>query len=200
MKIKTIVTDVGGVLVRTIDYSRRHVWETKLQLKPGQLSKEIYKVEPADLATIGKIKDKAIWNDIKKRFSLSEADLVQLKLDFYAGDRLNTKFYTYLQHLHRDYTIAILSNAWLSGREIYSEKYHLDKIVDQMILSAEEGLIKPYKKIFQLTILRLEVKPEEILFIDDSLENIKAAKAVGMHTIHFQSTDETITKMKKLLN
>lgn len=199
MIIKAIVVDVGGVLVQTVDYSRRHVWETKLHLEPGELSRQIYKVEPADLATIGKVKDKDIWSDIKKRFSLSEAELVQLKLDFYAGDRLNTAFYTFVQTLHKKYTTAILSNAWLSGRKIFTEKYHLDKIVDQMIISAEEGMVKPHKNIYLLTLLRLNLEPHEVLYIDDGLTNITAAKKVGMHTIQFTSNEETIKKMKEIL-
>jgi epoxide hydrolase-like predicted phosphatase len=200
MKIKAVVVDVGGVLVQTLDYSRRHFWEEKLHLAPGQLGKEIYKVEPADLATIGKVKDEDIWLDIKKRFELSEANLVQIKLDFSAGDRLNTGFYTFMQKVHKQYTTALLSNAWLGARESYTEKYHLDKIVDQMIISAEEGMRKPHKNIFLLTLLRLDLKPDEVLFIDDAADNIAGAKKVGIHTVQFIDTRQVIEDMTKILS
>lgn len=199
MKIKAVIVDVGGVLVQTLDYSRRHFWEEKLHLKPGQLGKEVYTVEPADLATLGKVKDEDIWLDIKKRFSLSEANLVQVKLDFSAGDRLNTAFYTYMQKVHSKYTTALLSNAWLGAREAYTEKYHLDKIVDQMIISAEEGMRKPHKNIFKLTLLRLDLKPDQVLFIDDAKDNIAAAKKIGMHVVQFVDTKQTIAAMTELL-
>lgn len=42
-------------------------------------------------------------------------------------------------------------------------------------------------------------KPEEILFVDDSLSNIEAAKTAGLQTIHFQSNAQFFSELRKLL-
>lgn len=199
--ITALILDVGGVLVKTHDISGRLKWEKRLQLYPGGLAKEIYEKQPGEMATIGKIQDSVIWESIQNKFRLTEGEREQLHRDFFAGDVLNTKFYTYLKQLQPRYPSVILSNAWWNSRDIYTQRYHLDEIVDSMIISAEEGMRKPDPKIFALALQRLQdKKPSEVLFIDDDVANIEAAHALGMHTIRFTNTDTVIEEMEKMIS
>ncbi|MBA3724084.1 MAG: HAD-IA family hydrolase [Candidatus Levybacteria bacterium] len=197
--IKAIVVDVGGVLVQTLDYSPRRLWENKLHLLAGQISKEVYELEPGDLATTGQVKPERIWMDIQKKFALTQKDLSQLELDFYSGDIRNEEFYAFMQSIRAKYQTAILSNAWLDAREIFTNHYHLDQIVDQMIISAEEGMRKPNKEIFMLMLQRLKVQAEEVLYVDDDSTNIYSADALDINAVLFTTTKETIEHMKKFL-
>lgn len=54
-------------------------------------------------------------------------------------------------------------------------------------LSAEVKLIKPDAAIFEHSLIGLGVSPEEALFVDDRENNIRAARALGMHAIQFRS-------------
>ncbi len=54
-----------------------------------------------------------------------------------------------------------------------------------VIVSGEEGLIKPDPALYALTCERVGLKPHQMLFIDDSRANIDAAAALGFHTHHF---------------
>ena len=54
-----------------------------------------------------------------------------------------------------------------------------------VIVSGEEGLIKPDPAIYALTCERVGLAPGEMLFIDDSRPNIDAAAALGFHVHHF---------------
>lgn len=54
-----------------------------------------------------------------------------------------------------------------------------------VIVSGEEKLIKPDPAIYVLTCERVGLKPQEMLFIDDSRANIDAAAALGFHAHHF---------------
>lgn len=199
MSIKGLIIDVGGVLVQNVDTSKREEWEKKLHLVPGELTNEVYLIEPADKATVGLANDHSIWQDIQKRFKLSDEELTHLIQDFSAGDKLNTEFYTYLKTLRPHYKSIILSNAWEDAREIYTKQYHLDALVDEMIISAEVGMRKPEERIFQLALEHLGTKPEETLFIDDTKENVQEAQQLGIHSIFFIDTDTTIQTMKKIL-
>lgn len=55
-----------------------------------------------------------------------------------------------------------------------------------IVVSGREKLIKPDPAIFQLLIERYRLDPASTVFIDDSLRNVDAAVAEGLHGIHFQ--------------
>ena len=199
MHIKGIVLDVGGVLVQTVDASKRRVWEEKLHLKPGQLSHIVYSREPGISATLGHVTSDTIWHTIQKRFHLPDSDLLNLKNDFYAADKLNKPFFDYMQSLKGRYPIVILSDAWDNAREMYTNKYHLDTLTNKMILSAEAGMKKPDDKFMQLALDYLGTKAEETMYIDDTSKFILHAKKAGMKTIYFVDTEKAIKEIESHL-
>jgi glucose-1-phosphatase len=197
--INTILFDVGGVLVQTVDTSKRGPWEEQLGLSKGQLTDEVYSIEPGELATIGWTTDEIMWGEIGKRFALSQQELDRMKEDFYEGDILNTEFFTYVESLVGRYQIALATNAWENARKVYTERYHLDKITKEMIISAEIGIQKPDPRFFELALGRLGVLAENTLFVDDTRENIIAAKELGIHTVLFKYTEQAIEDINTAL-
>lgn len=199
MKIKGIIVDVGGVLVQTVNTSKRRIWENKLHLKSGQLTREVYSIEPGNSATIGRVSSENLWQGIKKKFTLSTQELTQLHTDFYAGNKLNIKFYNYIKRLREKYKIVILSDTWDDARSIYTKKYHLDKIVDKMILSAEVGMRKPDEQFIKLALDYLDTSGEDTLYIDDTLTCILQAKLLGIKTVLFIDTVSAIAEIEAYL-
>lgn len=59
-----------------------------------------------------------------------------------------------------------------------------------IVVSGQERLIKPDPAIFKLLIGRYQLRPESTVFIDDSLRNVEASKAQGLHGLHFTGADE----------
>ena len=57
-----------------------------------------------------------------------------------------------------------------------------------IVVSGEEGLIKPDPAIFRRLCERYGVTPARAVFIDDSARNVEAAQALGFHGIHFTGT------------
>ncbi len=53
------------------------------------------------------------------------------------------------------------------------------------IVSGDEGVIKPDRRIYEIVLERTALNAGDLLFIDDSAANIEAAKAMGFHTHHF---------------
>ena len=45
---------------------------------------------------------------------------------------------------------------------------------------------KPFPEFYKLLLNRYNVKPEETIFIDDNLRNVKAAEALGIKSIYFK--------------
>jgi putative hydrolase of the HAD superfamily len=65
----------------------------------------------------------------------------------------------------------------------------LDAAFDAVVVSCEVGCMKPGPEIFRLCLERLGVAPEEGLFVDDRLENVEAARRLGLQALHFAGDD-----------
>jgi 2-haloacid dehalogenase len=67
-----------------------------------------------------------------------------------------------------------------------------------IVVSGEERLIKPAAEIFHTLIERYALHAQDCVFIDDSLKNVNAAAAVGMHALHFQSAERLSHDLRAL--
>ncbi|MFH4978056.1 hypothetical protein AB6A40_004765 [Gnathostoma spinigerum] len=79
---------------------------------------------------------------------------------------------------------------------------HMDySIFDLVVMSAVEGIRKPDPEIFRRTAKRLDVRPEECVFVDDFEENCKGAKSIGMGAIWERNFDaiSAIMELQSLL-
>lgn len=65
-----------------------------------------------------------------------------------------------------------------------------------IVVSGEEHTRKPFSDIYQITLERFDITPENAIFIDDSLRNIKAAEALGINGIHFESSEQLKAQLK----
>ncbi len=95
--------------------------------------------------------------------------------------------------------VGIISNAnhahaiWLRNN-----LPELDQL-SAVLLSNDVGLLKPDPAIFLLAVQRLRVEPANALFVDDLEENVRGAKAVGMHGIVHRSWEETRRRIESWL-
>ena len=99
--------------------------------------------------------------------------------------------------LKKNYRLAILSNSDPLNSPNFNKKGWY-QYFDTLILSHELGILKPDKKIYQITLERLKVKPEECIFIDDQKDCLTPAKNMGINTILFKSPLQLEQDLKKL--
>jgi 2-haloacid dehalogenase len=69
---------------------------------------------------------------------------------------------------------------------------------DGALVSGDEKMRKPFPEFYDLLFKRYNLKPEETLFIDDNLRNIKAAEKTGMKTIHFTNSEKLEEQLKEV--
>ena len=191
--------DFGGVLVKTEDSSQRIKWENQLGLPSGGLSRIVFDSPESNWATLGQVPYTAVWEHVGQALSLPPADVNQLRQDFFAGDHLDQELVAFLQGLRPRYKTGILSNAFSDGRKIIETTYHLEKAVDVIIISAEEKMAKPLPAIYQLTCSRLGVSPEEMVFVDDFLVNVKGAQSIGIRAYQYKNTRDLLSELKLVL-
>lgn len=60
---------------------------------------------------------------------------------------------------------------------------------DGRVVSGEERMRKPQEEFYRVLLDRYNLNPATTLFIDDNLRNVKAAEAIGIECIHFQSSE-----------
>ncbi len=64
------------------------------------------------------------------------------------------------------------------------------------VFSAREGVIKPEPAIYELAAARFGARPDELVFLDDHLPNVLAARAMGWSALHFSDAAAAETTMR----
>ncbi len=199
MPVRAVIFDMGGVLIRTEDKSGRRKWEKRLGLKEDELADIVFGSDIAARAAIGELKEADVWNHVAMRLGLNDVELKELKRDFWSGDRVNLELVQFLRGLKTRLATAILSNAWPGARRSFTEEYGLGDVVQTIIISAEEGIMKPDRRIYQIAARRIGVEPNLAVFVDDVRENVDGALAAGMQGIRYTSNAQVLADLRSLL-
>jgi 2-haloacid dehalogenase len=99
-------------------------------------------------------------------------------------------------------SVAILEDLHSRGAALYAitnwngetfrdtrSRFGFLSLFRDIVVSGDEGIIKPDPAIFALLCRRNDLNAPECLFIDDSLKNVRGAEAVGWQAHHFTSPD-----------
>jgi epoxide hydrolase-like predicted phosphatase len=204
MTIKAIVFDLGGVLVE-LDISKffREIYapfplarpKTPFMLKFFKHSDEYH---------MGEMDEESFYHLSCDILQIDKNQIPQEKF-FKAFNKiisgLNKKMVQLLKNLYQSklYKLICLSNVneshWTHLNTINCE--FLDYF-DEIILSYIVHLIKPQRKIFELTIEKAKCEPENIAYIDDGIKNVKAAEELGIISLLFKNYSTLVRDFKKL--
>jgi putative hydrolase of the HAD superfamily len=112
--------------------------------------------------------------------------------DWYGKIHLDEKTVALVKELRSRYKVALCSNSsrWLFERATCEYVTPMTELFDAVVVSADVGMAKPDKNIFDLTLNRLGILAEEAVFTDDSLKNIKAAQSLGLTGILFEDANK----------
>jgi epoxide hydrolase-like predicted phosphatase len=196
MTIRAVIFDIGGVLELTPPTGWHTRWEGLLTLEPGQLDELLGDVWLA--GNVGRLSLGEVERRIAATLGLDEAQLAAFMGDLwdeYCGT-LNVELLDYFASLRPRYQTAILSNSFAGAREVEQARYRFADLCDMLIYSHEEGMEKPDPRFFMLACERLGVRPEEVVFLDDVAGHVAAARALGIHGILFESTDQAIREIE----
>jgi len=81
---------------------------------------------------------------------------------------------------------------------IAKRRFALLNSFEGIVVSGEEHTRKPYSKIYEITLNRFGLEPEQCLFIDDSLENVEGARKMGINGIHFETPSQLKQALQQL--
>lgn len=106
-----------------------------------------------------------------------------------------------LVELSSKFELYGLSNTNLEHKSAWEIKYQdLLNPLKQIFCSHEMGMRKPDTEIYEALIKKLNIKPENCLYFDDSKENVRAAKGLGFQSILVTSPSDTKARLQRILN
>jgi HAD superfamily hydrolase (TIGR01509 family) len=99
-----------------------------------------------------------------------------------------------------NYKLILLSNLDKETYQLLRNYYaHYFDLFDDVIISAEIGLVKPDPQIFHTVLSKHNILPHETYFFDDQQENILAAQNIGISSF-LCSNEKQITRQIYKLN
>jgi len=198
--IKTVIFDLGGVLVRTENKLPRQELAEKHGMSYQELSDLVYRTKSANLATIGKVSAGDHQQTILKNLNLPLDSFSAFEDEFWGGDRLDSHLVEFIRSLRGEYRTVLLSNAWDNLRRLLEGLWKIDSVFDEIFISAEMGFAKPDPAIYKVVIDSLGQDPAELIFVDDFVENIKAARESGLNAVHFRNRDQALADLADYLD
>ncbi len=196
--IKNIVFDIGGVLA---DYRM----------------KEFLMEKGLDGPMIKRVLKASVMNPYWGRFERGEVTEEETLQAFTAADpeieRELRLAFTNLSGMlvSRDYAIPLVQRLKKAGYGVYYLSNYSKKAYDECgeslafmpymdggIVSFKVGMTKPDQRMFSCFLERFGLTAETCLFVDDTEENVLAARALGFSGFVFSGVDGLMEELKKL--
>lgn len=184
----TIIFDLGKV-VFNLSFDRTfQFWSTASGRQLDGIKSKFRFDGLFDKFESGKISSKKFRAEVSQRLDLKLSDEAfdkgwcDIYLDVYNGiDNL-------LVDLKRNYKLVALTNTNIIHDRVWKAKYadtlrHFEKV----FCSHELKTKKPESKAYQIVLDYLQVKPQQTIFLDDNINNIKGAAELGIGTILVKS-------------
>jgi len=198
-KIKAVIWDMGGVILRTEDWKYRTQLAEFYNLTLKGIHDLVFNSDSAKRATLGEIDEKAHWKNLGEQLGLNQKELIDFQKRFWQGDQLDQDLVGFIRSLQTDLKTGLLSNAWSGARVVLTDSKPCIDAFHFSVFSNEVGLAKPNPAIYRYMLSLCEVQPTEAIFVDDAIENVEAANLLGIHGVHFESADQAVSSVEALL-
>jgi putative hydrolase of the HAD superfamily len=178
MTIEAVVFDFGGVFTSS-PFSGLHAWHTERGLDPELGLRAVF--GPYDQDTDHP------WHQLERGEIALEAAAEQIKaVGAEMGLEIDLKeMFGALggESGARSDVVALITNNIKEFSDGWRAMIPVDELFEVIVDSSAVGIRKPNLRIYEMTLERLGVAPENAVFLDDAPGNIVAARAVGMHAI-----------------
>lgn len=182
--IKVVAFDYGGVLGTEADD-----WNGtfKKVLEISGLSNDdmlqIWQRHWQNLV-VGKEEISSFWMDVGKK---NDVDPEKLRETYNDSITINNEVFDFAKSLRFKFKLIVLSNDTKDWMNAKISRFKLLETFETVYCSANVGYSKPNKEIYEYVLKDQNIRPEELLFIDNQENNIEAAKQLGIKTILFKN-------------
>lgn len=188
--MKNIVFDLGNVLFK---FDPKEILDDlfKDELVKKKIIEQVFKTKiwvDLDRGTISYDEACRIWININPEL---KNELILLLESWHKYLKPIEENVSFLYHLKsKGKKLYVLSNFHEHAFNYIRSLYSFFELFDGMVISYQVKLLKPEKEIYILLIDNYNLIPEQTIFIDDSLENVKAAEKVGIKGILYLNPEQ----------
>lgn len=208
-RIEAVISDFGGVLTSPLMNSFAAFQESSgvpleaLGKALGALAAE-HGVNPLFELETGRLSEAEFLGALGRRLS---ADLGRpVELHGFSETYLNAlepnePMIAYMRGLReRRYKMAICTNNIREWERFWRAKAPVDEIFDVVVDSSVVGTRKPDRRIYEITLERLQVAADAALFVDDLEVNCEAASELGMTSVWFRDNEQAMAEIASVLD
>ena len=146
---------------------------------------------------LGEITEKQFYRQIEKTFHVAMTPK-QMHNSIVNRMRANKSLIKFLPELKKEKTALFTNSIGHMALDVLKmRRVPTNKIFDKVFVSSKIHMAKPDPKAYKFAMAKLKVKPSETILVDDRLENIKPALALGMHGIIFKNTSQFKKELTK---
>jgi putative hydrolase of the HAD superfamily len=193
-----LLVDFGGVLILPKNSPQRQRHLDRIGQDNKTFNQWLWKTPESRAAMTGELGADAFWIAVGAQVGLSEAESLEMSLDFWAGDELNHDVAGLVRRAREHgLRIGLLSNAYADLRP-YLDEFGVLDLFDELIISALVGLAKPDPAIYTLACSKLGTALHRTLFIDDNRANVESALESGLPTLRYVGAETSIEAAQRL--
>ncbi len=175
--IKAVLLDLGGVVFQSTGISNEKInWTVISQLN------EKYGYE----LNVGQDKFPDFLKEYNEHTKQDLEGQTFLKAVF---DTLEIN-QTLINLLSSRFEIIIVSDNYRENINYISERYQFSKWAKQQIYSFDYEMVKENPNFFIRLLKEVDIKAEELLFIDDSIKKLESANKVGIKGILYKNNEQ----------
>ena len=179
--IKVVAFDLVGVLVNEKDIELSEIEEKLERMFGPNLNDADYLIEARKIIE----KDSIIMN-------ITETLIDKL---YKVKDR---EIFKKVKEKNENVKFIIATNHLSFVRNFIGESFNVDYL-DDLIISAEIHKIKPNLDFYEYILNKYNIDSKELLFLDDSFDNVNVAKQIGINTIKVEKNTNLIEEISKFI-
>ena len=186
---KTIIFDLGGVLVH-LDWDKVCSSLTGLSDLPyDAVMKEVLNGPIVEASMLGHLTPDEFHRSLCAKINIDVP--LNRFIDIWNGLlSADEDMAALVAKLGVDHNLALASNTDATHFAFSTENFGVMQAFEQNFLSYEMGLLNPDPAYFHHVLYGLWASPANCIFIDDSPENVRSARNLGIIGLVFESIDE----------
>ncbi|OQY38056.1 MAG: hypothetical protein B6229_06910 [Spirochaetaceae bacterium 4572_7] len=195
--IKNVIFDLGRVLISwdIETFAQSYTNDPKLQEK---IINQIFNHNDWHTLDKGTITEEEAAKRFSERLNLPINKIDDIILQGRKIMLLKTDSHKELLRLKDKYNLYCISNMSHKSWEIIKGEQDFHLHFKDILISAQEKMIKPHADIFHRAIKKFDIIPGESIFIDDQQDNIDTAESLGIKGILFDESELCWKKIRQL--
>ena len=150
-----------------------------------------------DALNSGKTTHAKIWPAICRH--LGQALSIDLLVPAFESTPVNEAMFALADRLRPRYAVGIITDNKKDRFDCLKRSQRLEELFSPIVVSAEVGCTKDSPAIFERALMLAGVRASASVFIDNTPQNLVAAAASGMRTVHFDDERSDMPELVRRL-